>query len=68
MKYLLLGAGTGIAPMMNISRLIVENDDDITSIKLLYACRTYEDIILRPELKQLAQHWNFTYRTYISQV
>ena len=67
MKYLMLAAGTGIAPMINIARAITADDDDITTIKLLYANRTYEDILLKPELKQLAQNWNFTYKMFFSQ-
>ena len=63
----MLAAGTGIAPMMNIARAITADDDDITTIKLLYANRTYEDILLKPELKQLAQNWNFTYKMFFSQ-
>lgn len=67
MKYLMLAAGTGIAPMINIARAITADESDITSLRLMYANRTYEDILLRPELKELAQSWNFTYKMYFSQ-
>lgn len=68
MKYLMLAGGTGLAPMINVARGIVGDDNDITTIKLLYACKTYEDILLKSELKQLALHWNFTSKIFLSQV
>ena len=67
-KYLLLAAGTGCAPMVSVARRVVEDDNDITVLKLLYANRTYEDIIFKAELKELARNWNFTYRHHLSQV
>lgn len=68
MKYIMLAAGTGIAPMINVCKDIVRDDGDITTLRLLYACKTYEDILLSYDLKQVASHWNFTYKTFLSQV
>ena len=68
MKYVMLAAGTGLAPMLGVAKSIVADDNDITNIKLLYACKTYEDILAKDELKQLALHWNFTYKIFLSQV
>ncbi|XP_067940453.1 NADH-cytochrome b5 reductase-like [Watersipora subatra] len=67
MKYVILAAGTGIAPMLRVAQSILNDDNDITTIKLLYACKNYEDILLKDELRALAQHWNFTFTTYLSQ-
>lgn len=54
--------------MVNVTRSIVEDDSDITTIKLFYANKTYEDILFKSELKELSQYWNFTLKHFISQV
>lgn len=68
MKYVMLAGGTGVAPMLNIARAITADDGDITNLKLLYSNQTYEDLLLKAELKELAHHWNFTYKLFFSQV
>lgn len=64
----MVAAGTGIAPMLNIAQSIAADDSDITTIKLLYANKTYEDVLLKSQLKDLARHWNFTYKLFFSEV
>jgi len=56
----MLACGTGIAPMIQISRAVVENEDEETIIRCLYACRTQHQILLKQELNQFAEFWNFT--------
>ena len=56
----MLACGTGIAPMIQISRAIVENEDEETVIRCLYACRTQHQILVKQELDQFAEFWNFT--------
>lgn len=64
---LMLCAGTGIAPMYPIAKSITENDLDDTFVHMLFACRCFEDILLRNELKQLSLYWNFTAEIFLSQ-
>jgi NAD(P)H-flavin reductase len=55
-KYKSLGmvaAGTGITPMYQIIREVVKNVEDGTKIKLLFANRTEEDILLKSELDSM---------------
>ena len=64
----MLAAGTGVAPMIQVIRHIVHNEEEDTFVRLLYACRTYKDLLLREELNQLAAFWNFTVLYVLSQV
>ena len=64
----MLAAGTGIAPMMQLIQQIVQNEDDETFVRLVYASKTYADILLKSELDQLTSHWNFTVLYVLSQV
>ncbi|XP_076048709.1 NADH-cytochrome b5 reductase-like [Oratosquilla oratoria] len=66
-KLLLLAAGTGIAPMYQIIKAVVENADDETIIYLVYASKSFEDILLRDELLKLTDFWNFTMCHFLSQ-
>ncbi|XP_072023988.1 LOW QUALITY PROTEIN: NADH-cytochrome b5 reductase-like [Amphiura filiformis] len=56
----MLAAGTGIAPMLQVIRHIVHNEEEDTFVRLLYCCRTYKDLLLRAEINQLTAFWNFT--------
>jgi len=66
MKYVMVAAGTGIAPMLRIASQIVENENDITTIKLLYGCCTYDQILRKETIKMLCQHWNFSCKYFLS--
>ncbi|KAL7174570.1 hypothetical protein ACSBR2_033753 [Camellia fascicularis] len=50
----MLAGGTGITPMFQVARAILENPNDKTNINLIYANVTYEDILLKEELDNLA--------------
>lgn len=56
----MLACGTGIAPMVQVTRTIVENEEEDTIIHCLYACRTQHDILLKPQLDHFRSFWNFT--------
>ncbi|KAM5552319.1 hypothetical protein ABKV19_026932 [Rosa sericea] len=43
----MLAGGTGIAPMFQVARAIMENLSDRTNVHLIYANVTYEDILLK---------------------
>lgn len=63
---ILIGAGTGIAPLYQLARTITDNEDDETRVKLLYSCRAYREILLRPELHRMQGYWNFSVRYFLS--
>ncbi|KAH7301612.1 hypothetical protein KP509_23G034600 [Ceratopteris richardii] len=51
----MLAGGTGITPMYQLIRKVLDDPDDLTQIFLIYANRTEEDIMLRKELDKLAE-------------
>ncbi|XP_045027761.1 NADH-cytochrome b5 reductase-like [Daphnia magna] len=63
---LLIAAGTGITPVYQIARMIIDNPEDETRVVLLYSCRTYADIIFRDKFHQLQDYWNFKVRYFLS--
>lgn len=49
----MIAGGTGITPMLQIIRAIVENPNDFTEVVLIYANVTVEDILLKEELDDM---------------
>lgn len=64
----MLAAGTGITPLYQVARSIVDNEADETFIRLVYACRTAKEVLLKEELDHLSEFWNFTVLYVLSQV
>ena len=56
----MLACGTGITPMIQIIRAIVENEEEDTFIHLVYGCLSQNDILLKDQLDNFASYWNFT--------
>lgn len=63
---LLIAAGTGITPIYQMARLVIDNPEDETRVLLLYSCKTYSDIIFHDKLHQLQDYWNFKVRYFLS--
>ncbi len=63
---LLIAAGTGITPMYQLSKLIIDNPEDETRVQLLYACKSYSEIFLRAHLHQMQDYWNFKVRYFLN--
>ncbi|CAI4533489.1 CQS_1a_G0026850.mRNA.1.CDS.1 [Saccharomyces cerevisiae] len=53
----LLCGGSGITPMFQLIRHILENPNDKTKVNLFYANKTKDDILLRNELEGLKQRY-----------
>jgi len=51
----LVGGGTGVAPLIQIARTVLEHPNDRTRVKFLSINRHEEDILMRPELDDLAR-------------
>lgn len=56
----MLACGTGIAPMIQLARDVVENEEEETFLRCLYGCRTQHQILLKKDLDYFATFWNFT--------
>lgn len=64
-----IAASTGIAPILNIITSIISDPTDKNHITLLFANKTYEDIMLRDELIEMVQkHENLDIIFLIGQV
>ncbi|OIW03266.1 hypothetical protein TanjilG_20570 [Lupinus angustifolius] len=53
----MLAGGSGITPMFQVARAILENPNDKTKVHLIYANVTYEDILLKEELDGLTANY-----------
>lgn len=54
---LLLAGGSGITPIYQLSRAILQNPDDKTVLKLIYANNSEDDILLRKEIEDLERNY-----------
>lgn len=63
-----IAGGSGITPIYQLTRAILDNPDDKTKIALVYANNSEEDILLKSELDTLAQQYpgRFTHLYTIS--
>ena len=50
----LIGCGTGIAPLYQMAHMILANRDETTNVWMVAAHRTEDDILLREEFEQMA--------------
>ncbi|CAK7341621.1 unnamed protein product [Dovyalis caffra] len=60
----MLAGGSGITPMFQVARAILENPKDKTKVHLIYANVTYEDILLKEELDTLAERYSSRFNVY----
>ena len=63
----MFGVGTGIAPLVQIARAIVNNPEDETFVKLHFGFRNVISILLKDELKRLATFWNVNLTIHFSE-
>jgi cytochrome-b5 reductase len=57
---LMLAAGTGLAPMVQVIQKVLSDDTDMTRIRLLYACHRHDDILLQNRIDEWKRFWNFS--------
>ncbi|KAF2359590.1 Oxidoreductase FAD/NAD(P)-binding, partial [Trinorchestia longiramus] len=65
-KLLLLGAGTGIAPLYQVIQHVLNDGEDETLMTLLYSSKSFSDMLLRNELLEYSRYWNFDVRHFLS--
>ena len=63
----MLVAGTGIAPMIQLIKSLLDDEDCDIKLQLLCSFRTSSDILLEKELRGFAEFWNFKISYFISQ-
>lgn len=66
-RVLMLAAGTGIAPLYQVIKGVVQEEEDETCITLFYASKCFSEILLREELLSLCQYWNVQVFHYLSE-
>ncbi|CAD6232715.1 unnamed protein product [Miscanthus lutarioriparius] len=60
----MIAGGSGITPMFQVTRAILENPKDNTKVHLIYANVTYEDILLKEELDSMAKNYPDRFKIY----
>lgn len=56
----LIAGGTGLTPMLQVARAVMDDASDNTELVMIFANQTEEDILLRKELEErAARHHNF---------
>ncbi|KAG6642796.1 hypothetical protein I3843_09G161400 [Carya illinoinensis] len=60
----MLAGGSGITPMFQVARAILEDPKDRTKVHLIYANVTEEDILLKEELDGLATNYPDRFKVY----
>ncbi|KAH3687536.1 hypothetical protein WICPIJ_001498 [Wickerhamomyces pijperi] len=50
----LIGGGSGITPLYQILHQVTKDKDDQTKVNLIYGSKTYDDILLRQQIEELA--------------
>nr|KAJ0213364.1 hypothetical protein LSAT_V11C400225460 [Lactuca sativa] len=60
----MLAGGSGITPMFQVARAILENPKDNTQVHLIYANVTYDDILLKEELEGLEAKYPGRFQVY----
>lgn len=60
----MLAGGSGITPMFQVARAILENPNDKTNVHLIYANVTVDDILLKEELEGLAKNYPGRFNVY----
>lgn len=63
----MIACGTGITPMQQIIRQVVDDEADNTRITLLYGVRTSKDILLKESLDLYSCYWNISIIYALSQ-
>eukprot|EP00743_Colponemidia_sp_Colp-15_P008859 GILK01009669.1.p1 GENE.GILK01009669.1~~GILK01009669.1.p1 ORF type:complete len:854 (-),score=107.20 GILK01009669.1:121-2682(-) len=53
----MIAGGTGITPMFQLIKAITRNPNDKTEVRLIFANRTVEDILLRKELDEINEQF-----------
>jgi len=62
----LIAAGTGITPLYQLAKSILDNQEDETRVQLLFCCKNYREIALHDDIHSMQSYWNFSVRYFLS--
>lgn len=65
-RLIMIAQGTGITPLFSIIKNILNDEENMIKIILLYCCKCIDTILLRNELYELKSYWNFEYVIHLS--
>lgn len=65
-RIIMIAQGTGIAPFISIIETILNNEDELTKLILIYCCKNENSILFREELYSYKSYWNFKYEIFVS--
>ncbi|WOH00027.1 hypothetical protein DCAR_0519383 [Daucus carota subsp. sativus] len=60
----MLAGGSGITPMFQVARAVLENLNDTTKVHLIYANVCLEDMLLKEEIDRLASNYPDHFKVY----
>mmetsp|Transcript_11788 Transcript_11788/g.13582 ORF Transcript_11788/g.13582 Transcript_11788/m.13582 type:complete len:320 (+) Transcript_11788:126-1085(+) len=60
----MIAGGTGITPMLQIIDAVLKNKSDATTLSLIFANKTVEDILLKDKLDMLSQQYPKRFRVH----
>ncbi|KAL8197779.1 hypothetical protein R6Q57_024220 [Mikania cordata] len=60
----MIAGGSGITPMFQVARAILEDESDKTKLDLIYANVTVDDILLKAKLDTLASKYHGRFKVY----
>jgi len=63
-KVNMIAGGTGITPMLQLVRQVTRDPQDSTQLALIFANQTETDILLRPELEDIAAQFPDTFKLW----
>ncbi|RSL46861.1 hypothetical protein CEP54_013650 [Fusarium duplospermum] len=61
----MIAGGTGITAMFQLIRAICEDDKDTTEASLIFANRSEQDILLRPQLESFARRYPSNFKLWL---
>jgi cytochrome-b5 reductase len=65
-KVNMIAGGSGITPMLQIIKAILKDTSDLTTISLLFANRSEEDILCREELEQIRDKFPHRFKLWFT--
>ncbi|KAL1815158.1 hypothetical protein ACET3Z_017732 [Daucus carota] len=60
----MLAGGSGISPMFQVARAVLENLNDTTKVHLIYSNVCLEDMLLKEEIDRLASNYPDRFKVY----
>ncbi|KAL8570674.1 hypothetical protein ACOMHN_039109 [Nucella lapillus] len=66
-RVVMLAGGTGVAPMAQLIQAHLANEGEEGRVRLLYACRSYRDVLMKGHMAEWRRFWNFSAAFVLSQ-